>query len=178
MDELTLELAELARNECEKIIEKISHIKLIDKNELHDHFLPTQIYFNEIINNAILKKKKKTNKRNLPKNEQCLGRKGDFTQCTRKRKDGTCFCGSHMKKLTNGMIGDDGACFNKKKGKRGRKRKNIMSYHAGESKRERKGTPRTRGDTRNFLDQRYLYHTHLRLSRRAGWDCSAPECCC
>ena len=36
----------------------------------------------------------------------------------RKRKDGTFFCGSHMKKLTNGMIGDDGACFNKKKGKR------------------------------------------------------------
>ncbi len=126
MDELTLELAQLARNECEKIIEKISHIKLIDKNELHDHFLPTQIYFNEIMNNTILKKKKKTNKRNLPKNEQCLGRKGDFTQCTRKRKDGTQFCGSHMKKLTNGMIGDDGACFNRKKGKRGRKRKNIM----------------------------------------------------
>ena len=126
MDELTVELAQLARNECEKIIEKISQIKMIDKNELHDHFLPTQIYFNEIMNNTILKKKKKANKRNLPKNEQCLGRKGDFTQCTRKRKDGTHFCGSHMKKLTNGMIGDDGACFNRKKGKRGRKRKNIM----------------------------------------------------
>jgi hypothetical protein len=126
MDELTLELAQLARNECEKIVEKISQIKQIDKNELQDHYLPTQIYFNEIVNNTILKKKKKTNKRNLPKNEQCLGRKGDFTQCTRKRKDGTFFCGSHMKKLTNGMIGDDGACFNRKKGKRGRKRKNIM----------------------------------------------------
>ena len=125
MDELTLELAQLARNECEKIVEKISQIKQIDKNELYDHFLPTQIYFNEIVNNTILKKKKKTNKRNLPKNEQCLGRKGDFTQCTRKRKDGTFFCGSHMKKLTNGMIGDDGACFNRVKGKRGRKKKTL-----------------------------------------------------
>ena len=48
----------------------------------------------------------------------------DFTQCTRKRKDGTEFCGSHNKNLPNGKIGDDGSCFNKTKGKRGRKRKN------------------------------------------------------
>ena len=68
MDELTLELAQLARNECEKIVEKISQIKQLDKTELYDHFLPSQIHFNEIVNEAILKKKKKTNKRNLPKN--------------------------------------------------------------------------------------------------------------
>ena len=43
MDELTLELAQLARNECEKIVEKISQSKQIDKNALHDYYLPTQM---------------------------------------------------------------------------------------------------------------------------------------
>ena len=33
----------------------------------------------------------------------------DFTQCTRKRKDGTEFCGSHQKNLPNGKIGDEGS---------------------------------------------------------------------
>lgn len=124
MDEITLELANLMRTECKNIVEKISYLKQYNKDELLDHFLPTQIYFNEIVNNIILKKKKKNNKRILPKNEQCLGRKMDFTQCTRKRKDNTEFCGSHIKNLPNGKIGDDGSCFNKTKGKRGRKRKN------------------------------------------------------
>ena len=51
----------------------------------------------------------------------------DFSQCTRKRKDNTEFCGSHIKNRPNGKIGDDGSCFHRKKGKRGRKRKNINS---------------------------------------------------
>ena len=89
MDEITLELANLMRSECKNIVEKISYLKQYNKDELLDHFLPTQIYFNEIVNNIILKKKKKNNKRILPKNEQCLGRKMDFTQCTRKRKGRT-----------------------------------------------------------------------------------------
>jgi hypothetical protein len=59
-------------------------------------------------------------------NEQCLGRKMDFTQCTRKRKDDTNFCGSHIKNLPNGLIGDNGECFNKVKKKRGRKRKDCL----------------------------------------------------
>ena len=50
----------------------------------------------------------------------------DFTQCTRKRKDGKKFCGSHKKNLPNGMIGDDGACFNRTKKQRGRKPKNYL----------------------------------------------------
>ena len=77
-----------------------------------------------MVNNVVLNKKKKKHKRVLPANEQCLGRKMDFTQCTRKRKDCTEFCGSHNRNLPNGKIGDDGHCFNRVKGKRGRKPKN------------------------------------------------------
>ena len=126
MDELTISISNSIEAECKKIIRQICHIKQLDEPHILDMVLPDKLYFNELANNLLVKKKKKSNRRILPKNERCLGRKNDLTQCTRKRKDGTCFCGSHMKKLTNGMIGDDGACFNKKKGKRGRKRKNIM----------------------------------------------------
>ena len=101
-------------------------MKHLDENQILEFILPDKLYFNELANNLVSKKKKKTNRRILPKNERCLGRKNDLTQCTRKRKDGHEFCGSHIKNLPNGKVGDDGACFNKKKGKRGRKRKNLL----------------------------------------------------
>ena len=130
MDELTIELANLMKNECQTIINKISKLKELDLNELNNIVMPNQIYFNEKVNDMICNKKKKPSKRNLPKNEQCLGRKSDFRQCTRKRRniviDGvtfTDFCGSHAKNLPKGKIGDGGACLLIPKGKRGRKRK-------------------------------------------------------
>ena len=127
MDDLTCAIGKLLKEECLSIINKVSHIKMLDKDDLVKNCLPNAIYFNEQANNIIQKKKKKNNRRVLPPNEQCLGRKMNFTQCTRKRKGGTEFCGSHQKNLPNGKIGDDGSCFTKVKGKRGRKRKNIMA---------------------------------------------------
>ena len=126
MDDLTCAVGKILREECIDIINKISHLKMLDKEELIEKCLPDLIYFNETANNIIQTKKKKSSRRVLPSHEQCLGRKMDFTQCTRKRRDGTTFCGSHQKNLPNGKIGDDGKCFLKPKGKRGRKRKNIM----------------------------------------------------
>ena len=130
MDELTIELANLTKNECQIIINKVSKLKDLDLQELNNILMPSQIYFNEKVNDLICNKKKKPNRRNLPKNEQCLGRKSDFRQCTRKRRnitiDGvlyTDFCGSHAKNLPKGKIGDGGACLLVPKGKRGRKRK-------------------------------------------------------
>jgi hypothetical protein len=125
MDELTVEIANLCYKECEKIINKVAPYTQIDDKDLMNDFLPQTIYFNEIINDLFIKKKKKTTKKCLPCNERCNGRKMDFSQCTRKRKDGTKFCGSHIKNRPNGEIDDDGSCFNRRKGKRGRKRKNI-----------------------------------------------------
>ena len=126
MDDLTVELGNLFRDEMERTINRIADEKMIDKNELQDHYLKPKKYFNEKINDTILSKTKKPNKRILPSNEQCLGRKMDFTQCTRKRKGNTEFCGSHIKNLPNGKIGDDGSCFNRVKKKRGRKRKDCL----------------------------------------------------
>ena len=125
MDETILAISKLCLEECKKLTIKIAHFNHLDKDDTLENFMPKEIYFREVVNNIIQQQKKKVNKRNLPCNERCLGRKMDLSQCTRKRKDGAEFCGSHIKNLPNGKIGDDGNCFNKKKGERGRKRKNY-----------------------------------------------------
>lgn len=123
MDNIIVDVARLCQEECKKIAMKIAHFKQLDKGEILCNYLPKEIYFREICNEVFLKQKKTTTKRCLPCGERCLGRKMDLSQCTRKRKDGSEFCGSHMKNLPNGKIGDDGSCFDKVKGKRGRKPK-------------------------------------------------------
>lgn len=67
---------------------------------------------------------KRRNRRSLPKDLQCLGRKIDGQQCTRSRRNGEEFCLSHMKRLPHGRI-DDPTYSNKEKGKRGRKKKEV-----------------------------------------------------
>ena len=65
---------------------------------------------------------KKRNRRVLPKDVQCMGRKIDMEQCTRSRRPGSDYCLSHSKRLPHGRI-DDANFVKKEKGKRGRKRK-------------------------------------------------------
>lgn len=70
---------------------------------------------------------KKRNRRSLPKDLQCMGRKLDGYQCTRSKRSGNDYCLSHIKRLPHGRIDDD---YNmKEKGKRGRKKKPFdMNY--------------------------------------------------
>jgi hypothetical protein len=68
---------------------------------------------------------KRRNRRSLPKDLQCLGRKIDGHQCTRSRRNGEEFCLSHMKRLPHGRI-DDPDFAGKEKGKRGRKKKEVV----------------------------------------------------
>lgn len=68
---------------------------------------------------------KRRNRRSLPKDLQCLGRKIDGQQCTRSRRNGEEFCLSHMKRLPHGRI-DDPNFAGKEKGKRGRKKKEVV----------------------------------------------------
>ena len=66
---------------------------------------------------------KKRNRRVLPPDKQCMGRKLDGKQCTRGRfKEGTEFCKSHDNKLPLGRIDDE--YIQKEPSQRGRKKKN------------------------------------------------------
>ena len=73
---------------------------------------------------------KKRNRRTLPKEVQCMGRKLDGLQCTRSRRNNSEYCLSHIKRLPYGRIDDDTYQV-KEKGKRGRKKK-VYNFDDGE----------------------------------------------
>ena len=64
---------------------------------------------------------KKRCKRNANTENLCLGRKLDNKQCSRKRHNGSEFCKSHLKRLSNGRMDQPNSVNTKSK--RGRKRK-------------------------------------------------------
>lgn len=66
---------------------------------------------------------KKRNRRILPSELQCMGRKLDGEQCTRGRRDNSDYCKSHEKKLAYGRIDEPFKC--KEVHKRGRKKNNL-----------------------------------------------------
>ena len=68
---------------------------------------------------------KKRNRRTLPLELQCMGRKIDGKQCTRSKLSGLDFCKSHHENLPQGRI-DDNKYKMKEKGKRGRKKKDEL----------------------------------------------------
>ena len=104
-------------------------ISIINKL-LHDKYninIPKDILENSIttIIPKIIKEyngnNKKRYKKNMPPDTLCLGRKLDTKQCSRKKHNGTEFCKSHSRKLSNGRIDQPLQIISKSK--RGRKRK-------------------------------------------------------
>ena len=104
-------------------------ISIINKL-LHDKYninIPKDILENSIttIIPKIIKEyngnNKKRYKKNMPTDTLCLGRKLDTKQCSRKKHNGTEFCKSHSRKLSNGRIDQPLQIISKSK--RGRKRK-------------------------------------------------------
>lgn len=50
---------------------------------------------------------KKTRVRNtISDNDRCNAMRANRTQCTRRRRDGSCFCGTHIKGAPNGTMPD------------------------------------------------------------------------
>jgi hypothetical protein len=64
---------------------------------------------------------KKRSKKIISDDMVCMGRKLDNKQCSRKKHNGTDFCKSHLRKLSNGRIDQPHVPVNRNK--RGRKRK-------------------------------------------------------
>ena len=70
---------------------------------------------------------KKRNRRVLPTNLLCMGRKLDGKQCTRSRQPNSEFCKSHSNKLTYGRI-DDNQEIKKKKKKKNKNDEFLVTY--------------------------------------------------
>jgi hypothetical protein len=70
---------------------------------------------------------KKRNRRVLPTNLLCMGRKLDGKQCTRSRQPNSEFCKSHSNKLTYGRI-DDNQEIKKKPIKKNKNDEFLVTY--------------------------------------------------
>tara|TARA_Y100000310_G_C20582030_1_gene763502 strand:- start:44 stop:577 length:534 start_codon:yes stop_codon:yes gene_type:complete len=108
----------IVQNECYNVIRRIAYHLGHDENVLLNRFMPQSITINDLV-------VKKRNRRTLPKEEMCMGRKLDYKQCTRRRLAGQIYCKSHLRNRPMGRI-DEKVPIDKCKGKRGRKRKNIV----------------------------------------------------
>lgn len=113
------DLFKFVNDEIKTIIEKICYNYNLNSNDV------LQKYNIDILNIGAKFGVKKRNRRVLPSDKQCMGRKLDGKQCTRGRKDNSEFCKSHQNKLPFGRIDDDDYCV-KEPSKRGRKKKNNI----------------------------------------------------
>ena len=105
------------------IKEEITNLltKVLDENDVCIENI-TEKYEEDISKIGLKLGIKKRNRRSLPKELQCMGRKLDGLQCTRSKRSGSDYCLSHIKRLPHGRIDDES--FNlKSKGKRGLKKK-------------------------------------------------------
>ena len=50
--------------------------------------------------------KRKRSKNNVPVHEQCFAKKADESRCTRRKRDGSHFCGTHIKGTPHGVINE------------------------------------------------------------------------
>jgi hypothetical protein len=53
-------------------------------------------------------RKRKRVKNQVPHYERCTARRANGEQCTRRRKDSACFCGTHIKGTPHGVVDSDG----------------------------------------------------------------------
>ena len=116
--DLTKDLGNIIKTKINETIIAISVDYNLDENELLSKYSPKLNSIQEITK---IKRKRKS----IPKEQCCLGRKQFGEQCTRRKKPGSEFCGSHMKSLPYGRIDDQKEHLCKVKGKRGRKKKKV-----------------------------------------------------
>ena len=116
--DISKDLGNIIKSRINEIIVAISIDYNLDENELIEKYSPK---LQTIQEQTKVKRKRKS----IPKEQCCLGRKQFGEQCTRRKKNGSDFCGSHMKSLPYGRIDDQKEHLCKVKGKRGRKKKKV-----------------------------------------------------
>ena len=118
LNDISREIGCIIKKKMNDVINAIALDYNLDEQELITKYLPK----NQIIQDDTKTKRKR---KLIPKDDCCVGRKQFGEQCTRRKKDNSEFCGSHMKSLPYGRIDDSKDFLCKIKGKRGRKKKNI-----------------------------------------------------
>ena len=82
----------------------------IMKNMMKSENLPQLLTFIYDYPNISLTKedfqKRKRVKNTVPQFERCTAKRANGEQCTRRKKDGSCFCGTHIKGTPHGVVDD------------------------------------------------------------------------
>lgn len=81
--------------------DSLQHIKEIVGEGL---FLSIKSHLDDLVKFKC--EKRKRNKHQIPLNERCLAKKSGGEQCTRRKKDGSNFCGTHIKGTPHGQTTD------------------------------------------------------------------------
>ena len=77
-----------------------------NNNILFNNFLQFVYDYNNIEFTQIDFQKRKRVKNTVPHFERCQARRANHEQCTRRKKDGECYCGTHIKGRPHGIISD------------------------------------------------------------------------
>lgn len=96
-------LHSIFNNKLKDILKQISDEHSINYDDLETRYIQTNTLDLTV---PIHKKKKRKKNTVLNQTELCMARKADTGQCTRRRKDGSDFCGKHNGQLKFGRIDD------------------------------------------------------------------------
>jgi hypothetical protein len=92
---------------------KIIELKFEDKSKLNDLLEYVYEYERLIFSKDDLSKRRRV-QNSIPTQNRCNAKRADNKQCTRKRKDGFEFCGTHSKGAPHGLADDVcGVCTKK-----------------------------------------------------------------
>jgi hypothetical protein len=98
-------LTELKDSICKKIVE----INLDDKTKTNELLEFVYEYPRFSLQKEDLNKRKRV-KNSIPDDNRCNAKRANNEQCTRRRKEGCEFCGTHSKGTPNGLIDSENDC--------------------------------------------------------------------
>ena len=78
-----------------------------DKTEMLNELIKYVYQYEKLSLNKEDFTKRKRVKNTVPKYERCCAKRANNEQCTRRRKDGEMFCGTHIKGTPNGIFNSD-----------------------------------------------------------------------
>lgn len=77
-----------------------------ENNSKFNNFIQFVYDYNNIEFSQLDFQKRKRVKNIVPQFERCQARRANNEQCTRRKKDGECYCGTHIKGRPHGIISD------------------------------------------------------------------------
>lgn len=83
----------------------VKHLSTVDNEDTRRLLTYVYDYPNLSLTKEDFQKRKRV-KNTVPQFERCMAKRANSEQCTRRKKDGSCFCGTHIKGTPHGVVDD------------------------------------------------------------------------